>query len=209
VVYFRGDTRLAVHRPNSTPLHNEEIAMTYDRSWLTSLALGAAGGIAGTLAVQTLMTANQQWLPSAAPPIRQDPGEFMVQKAEEALPASVRRHIPEVAESGMAKVLALGYGVTFGALYGACRPAGGSPFRDGLVLGMVTWAAGYLGWLPALGLMPPVWKHQPRQVAAEIVEHIAYGAVTVAAYDWLQDSMDGRAGTRGETAQRHVRLHTA
>ncbi|MEW6297896.1 MAG: hypothetical protein AB1671_09180 [Thermodesulfobacteriota bacterium] len=162
--------------------------MSHDRGWLRALALGAAGGFAGTLAVQAVLTATRRWLPSAAPPLRQDPGVFMVETVEAALPLTIRRHIPDVVESGAAKLLALGYGLTFGALYAACRPGGGAPLRDGVVLGAANWAVGYLGWLPALGLMPPVWRQQPRQVTATAVEHIVYGVVTVAAYDWLRES---------------------
>src|SRR5581483_2199165 len=34
-----------------------------------------------------------------------------------------------------------------------------------------SWAVGFLGWLPATGLMPPVSRHEPQQVAASIAEH--------------------------------------
>ena len=43
-------------------------------------ALGAAGGFAGTLALHMLLSASQRWLPSAAPALRDDPGDFMVEK---------------------------------------------------------------------------------------------------------------------------------
>ena len=43
--------------------------------WLKQLALGAASGVAGTLAVQAFLTASQRWLPSTVPPLRQDPAE--------------------------------------------------------------------------------------------------------------------------------------
>jgi hypothetical protein len=41
------------------------------------------------------------------------------------------------------------------------RPRGGSALLDGALLDIASWAAGYLGWLPALGLMPPVWRQDP------------------------------------------------
>jgi hypothetical protein len=162
--------------------------MTQHAQGLSRLALGAAAGFAGTLAIQALMTANQKWFPSAAPPIRQDPGEFMVESVEAVLPVSVRERIPEVMESSAAKLLALGYGLTFGVLYAAYQSNDSAPLRDGIVLGMTNWATGYVGWLPALGLMPPVWQQQPQQVAAAVVEHVVYGIATVAAYHWLQES---------------------
>jgi hypothetical protein len=166
---------------------------------LSRLALGAAAGFAGTLAIQALMTANQKWLPSAAPPIRQDPGEFMVETVEAALPVAVRERIPDVVESGAAKLLALGYGLTFGVLYSACRSNNDTLLRDGFAVGVANWATGYVGWLPALGLMLPIWQQQPRQVAVAIGEHIVYGITTVAAYDWLQEAtLESRPTRRRE-----------
>jgi len=169
---------------------------------LSRVALGAAAGFAGTLAIQALMTANQKWFPSATPPIRQDPGEFMVETVEAALPGAIRARIPEVVESGVAKLLALGYGLTFGVLYATYRPDGGALLRDGIALGVANWVTGYVGWLPALGLMPPVWQQQPRQVAAAVGAHVVYGITTVAAYEWMREYESasrptGRSKVRG------------
>ena len=154
--------------------------------WLTRLAIGAAGGVAGTLVIHAFRTASQQWLPSTVPPIRQDPGEMMVETGKEALPEPVRQHIPQVVETGAARMLAVGYGLTFGALYPLLRPKGGSPLVDGVLLGIVAWATGYLGWLPASGLMPPVWRQSAPQAVAPIAQHALYGIATVAMYDWLR-----------------------
>ena len=155
--------------------------------WRTRLILGAAGGFVGTLAIQALLTASQKWAPDTLPPLRQDPGEFIVKAGKEALPAPVRERIPPVVETGAARMLAIGYGLTFGSLYTLLRPQGGSPFVDGVILGLTNWATGYLGWLPALGLMPPVWQQQASQAIAPIAEHALYGMATVAAYDWLRE----------------------
>ncbi len=168
--------------------------MRNDSDFLLRTALGAAGGFVGTFAIQALLTASQKWLPSTAPPIRRDPGEFMVEKAEEALPDSVRRHVPESAETVAARGLAVGYGVTFGAIYAACRPRGGNPLLDGIALGAVCWAAGYLGWLPALGLMPPVWRQTAPQAITPAADHLVYGVATVAAYDLLRERVGASAG---------------
>jgi hypothetical protein len=92
-----------------------------DSFLLKRIALGAAGGFAGTLALQGLMTACQKWLPSTVPPFRQDPGEFVVEKAEAVLPNQVRERIPDAVETAAAQTLAAGYGLAFGALYAALR----------------------------------------------------------------------------------------
>jgi len=153
---------------------------------LMRAAMGAAGGLAGTVAIQGLMGASQRWLPEALPPVREEPGQFMVEQAERALPPSIRRRVPDTAEQVAAKALGLGYGLTFGALYALARPRGGPTLRDGVVLGAACWAAGYLGWLPAMGLMPPVWRQRAPQAIGPAVEHLVYGVATVATYDWLR-----------------------
>jgi hypothetical protein len=149
-------------------------------------AAGAAAGLAGTFLIQGLLAASQKWAPQSLPPIKQDPGEFMVEKAEKNLPETVRGKIPERLEKVAAKFLALGYGTTFGALYAASRPETKSLLLEGSVLGLAAWGAGYLGWLPATGLMPPVTKQQPEQIAGPILSHIAFGIVTVGLYRLLR-----------------------
>jgi hypothetical protein len=125
------------------------------------------------------------------PPLRQNPGEFLIESAESALPNRIRQQIPGWAETAAAQGIGFDYGVAFGALYGALRPSGGPVLVDGLVLGLGTWATGYLGWLPALGLMPPVYRQEPLQVFGTVARHAAYGVATVAVYDWLRERADG------------------
>jgi hypothetical protein len=146
---------------------------------------GAAAGFAGTLALQGMRTASAKALPATMPPIQQDPGEYMVQKGEAALPESVVGRIPPLAETVAAKTFAAGYGLTAGAVYGLLRPEGGDLLVDGVALGLGTWAAGYLGWLPALGLMPPVPEQETSEVLGPIVRHALFGITTVATYRWL------------------------
>lgn len=160
-----------------------------DAPLLERAAIGAAAGMAATMALQAIRTASQKALPDSAPPMKQDPGEFMVQKAEEVLPESAREKIPESAEKAAGQALGMGYGLTFGALYSALRPNGGDPLVDGPALGLGTWAVGYLGWLPGLGLMPPITEHEPQQIAVPLLQHILYGMATVAAYQGIKDRL--------------------
>ena len=154
--------------------------------FLKRACLGAAGGLLGTATLQALMAAGKKWLPESAPPIRQEPGEFLVDRAERVLPAGARRAIPKSAEAAAAQGLSAGYGMAFGTLYAALRPHGGNALLDGFVLGIGAWAAGYLGWLPALGLTPPLREQTAPQVAGPVVDHLAYGVATVVAFDWLR-----------------------
>src|ERR671923_2157749 len=151
------------------------------------VALGAAAGVAATFLLQGIRTSEQKLLPETMPPIREDSGEFMVEQAEELLPEETREQVPTVVETVAAKSLALGYGMTAGAIYGALRPRAGNLLVDGTALGLGVWAVGYLGWLPALGLMPPVEQQETEQVAGPIAQHIIFGIATVAAHQWLHD----------------------
>ncbi len=154
---------------------------------LTRMALGAAAGAAGTVAMVGLLTGSQQYLPQTLEPLEQDPGEFMVERAQEALPERAEEAIPEPVESAAAQSLHFGYGMTWGALYAAVRPHGGNPLVDGAALGLGVWGAGYLGWIPAVGLAPPVSEHEPEQLLGSIGRHALYGIVTTATYQQLRN----------------------
>jgi hypothetical protein len=154
------------------------------------LAAGAGAGLAGTMVILGLHTATDKIAPDANEPTRDDPGNFMTWQAERLLPDQARHRVPETLESLSAAGLHFGYGTTFGVLYGLVRPQGpataGSIVIEGSLLGLACWAVGYLGWLPATGLMAPVTRQKPAQVAGPIIQHIAYGIAAVAAFDWLR-----------------------
>jgi hypothetical protein len=95
-------------------------------------------------------------------------------------------------EEAAVQALHLGYGTTFGVLYGMLRPRGGNLLVDGLALGLVTWAAGFLGWLPATGLLPPPNRQRPAQLLGPILEHAVYGIATVALCDAARDALSSR-----------------
>lgn len=147
------------------------------RSLPQRLALGGVAGAAGTMLMQAMMMTSGKFLPGSRPPIKQDPGKFMLDK--------VPVDVPEAVRPWAEKSLHLGYGMTSGAIYGALRARHGSPLFDGALLGIGVWAAGYLGWLPAADLMPPVHEHEPQQIAVPIVQHAIFGVAVAAAYDGL------------------------
>ena len=149
------------------------------------LAVGAAAGLAGTFLIQALLNAGQKWAPQTLPPIKQDPGKFMLEQAEQRLPDNLREKIPEQLEKAAAKSLGLGYGTTFGVLFATSRPEVRSVLLEGSLLGLLTWATGYLGWLPATGLMPSIAKQKPEQIAGPFLSHVLFGIVTVGLYRLL------------------------
>jgi len=153
------------------------------------VAMGAAAGGAATFLLQGIRTTERRLLPETMPAMREDPGAFMVERAEELLPGETREQVPATVETVAGKSLALGYGMAAGALFAALRPRPGDLLVHGAVLGLGVWAVGYLGWLPALRLMPPVQHQETEEVAGPIVQHVIFGLATVAAYKWLHDRM--------------------
>lgn len=156
-------------------------------SSLTSrLLAGAGAGVAATAGMYGMRTATQKWAPQTMPPMRQDPGEFMVEQAESVLPREKRERVPETVEATASSLLRVGYGTTAGLLYAALRRGRPNLWRDGLLLGVGVWAAGYLGWLPRTRLMPPVTQQRAAQVMVPLLQHAAFGVTVVATYDWLR-----------------------
>ena len=151
--------------------------------WM-QLGLGAVAGLAGTVAVQALLKAHEKVSPETMPPISEHPGKFMLRKAKEALPEKAQQTVEKVEELG-SSLLGLGYGTTVGVVYAALRPKTRRTLLEGALLGVGTWAAAYLGWLPGTKLMPPVWKQKPLQAALPVAEHALFGVATVAGYRWL------------------------
>ena len=153
------------------------------------LLAGAAAGLAGTFVLQGLLAGSRRWAPATLPPIRQDPAEFMVEQAESALPETRRAQVPPKGKAVAEKGIHLGYGATFGLLYGLVAGER-NPLLAGTILGLATWAVGYLGWLPATGLMPPVTRQEPARVAGPIATHLGYGIATASAYQWLSRQLE-------------------
>src|ERR1700733_11959622 len=101
---------------------------------LNRMLLGATAGLAGTVALQGIRSASQKYAPSTMPPVRGDPGEFIVNKAEQALPPRIRERIPAKVESAVGKSLGLGYGMFFGAFYALLHGRPRSIISEGAAL---------------------------------------------------------------------------
>jgi pimeloyl-ACP methyl ester carboxylesterase len=169
--------------------------------WRRLLAGGIAG-IACSMVMKAMQEAGMRLLPRQMPPLREDPGEFMIDKAEDAVVQAADRLteageelaeavelVPESVEKVAAQALGVGYGMTFALLFAATRPKVRHVILEGSALGFITWAAGYLGWLPAMRLMKPVDRQKPVQVFNAVGSHLAFGVATVALYRELQKKM--------------------
>jgi hypothetical protein len=150
------------------------------RDNLIGLAAGTAGGALGTLLMQTGIRHGDKLPEAAQPPqLSQDPGQFMVERAEE----KVGRALPKDVEQTAARALHWAYGTGFGAALGFLAPyirarRFGRALGAGAGLGVLVWAVGYLGWLPASGLTRPVHRERPGGTATSLLSHVLYGMVS-------------------------------
>jgi uncharacterized membrane protein YagU involved in acid resistance len=70
------------------------------------------------------------------------------------------------------------FGAAAGSAYGMVEEK--IPLREsvkGPLAGLAVWTGSYLGWIPALGILPPATTHPWRRNAMMIVAHLIWGMV--------------------------------
>ncbi len=150
---------------------------------------GALAGVAGGLAMSVL----SQGLAPKMLPDDMRPDEFVprqvVEWAERA--AGAPDALSDAKEGVAAMGAHLGYSALLGAGYGLLRsyvPAPPTPVA-GALYGVATWAFGFEGLLPALGVRPPTTAHPPKRWPAPIMGHVVFGVVTALAYEAAQNRL--------------------
>jgi hypothetical protein len=69
------------------------------------------------------------------------------------------------------------FGALCGALYATLeRHFQRAPVAAGTLYGLLVWAASYLGWVPALNLMPPATLQPRERNLMMIIAHVVWGA---------------------------------
>lgn len=158
------------------------------RGRLEGAAAGFVAGLVATAAMSVVMlVAKRVGLTGELPPER-----ISREAIEEAGdPPS------EESEDVVATLLHFAFGSGAGAVLGALLGRDLSvmvriPF--GLAYATGVWVVSYLGWIPALGLLPPATRDRPGRVWVMLVAHWVYGTVAVAAHSVIESrrrSLDG------------------
>ncbi|MDQ0756404.1 DUF6789 family protein [Arthrobacter sp. B3I4] len=162
--------------------------MDIDRrdSPLPTLARGGLAGLAATAAMSTLLlTADASGVMNNEPPKRIIDAFFPRLPLPLTKSAAVGAH--------------LGYGMAAGALYAMLGKKKSTP-ATGLAYGAVLWAAGYEGWLPALGVLPPAHRDKPGRAWTMLAAHLLYGATLGKTFESLTTST-ADAGPAGRAAK--------
>lgn len=135
----------------------------------SALAGAAAGGLA-TLGMSAFMFAGRR-----AGLLGRMPPEKITARALDALGVHRSRRGQDVAAS----VMHLAFGAGAGAVFEPARRALRLPVPaalQGAVFGTAVWAVSYMGWVPALGIMPPPERDRPGRPAIMLAAHWVYGA---------------------------------
>jgi uncharacterized membrane protein YagU involved in acid resistance len=143
------------------------------------------GALAGTVA--TLFHTAVMWaLHPRLPRARQQPLPPTQITAVVAARAGV-----ETAQAGPGLTAAtvashFGYGAAAGALYPLWRGRQSrAQLLSGVGFGVGVWAASYLGWIPALRILPPATKQPAQRNVMMILAHVAWGAALAAVFSRL------------------------
>ena len=140
---------------------------------IDKLLKGAVAGFIGTGPMTASMIVGWRLLP-----------------AQEKYPLPPRQITSEVAErlgidDHMSKgeltattlISHFGYGALFGSLYGLLNEnVRLQPSIKGILAGIALWIGSYLGWLPAIGILPPATRHPWRRNMLMIIAHVVWGA---------------------------------
>jgi uncharacterized membrane protein YagU involved in acid resistance len=137
------------------------------------LPFGLLAGFIATFPMTLAMAALHRRLP---PHERYPlpPEEITAKLAEEAGEAE---HIGHPEHQAATLIAHFGYGAVMGGMYTTlAEKVPGPPALSGMAYGLAVWAGGYLGLLPALGILKPATEHPPRRTALMIAAHLVWGA---------------------------------
>lgn len=86
--------------------------------------------------------------------------------------------VPAKPSNRLAVATHFAYGAAGGAAFEALTARQVRLWRrllTGAAFGMTVWLAGYEGWVPAMGVLPPAHRDDRGRVATEIAAHLVYG----------------------------------
>ena len=153
---------------------------------LNRLLLGAIGGVVATGPMTVAMIMLHRRLPPAERyPL--PPRDITVKLAKTA---GLEGNLSAPARTATTLLSHFGYGAAAGAVYSSALNARAAPLPKGLLFGLVLWAASYLGWLPAAGILRPATEHPTRRNALMIGAHLVWGATLGAFVSLLTEEQE-------------------
>ena len=102
------------------------------------------------------------------------PPRLITEKMTERV--GIENRLDEKELTGLTILSHFGYGAVFGAIYALFeqRIAFGSSLK-GALSGLALWAGSYLGWLPAMNILPLATQQPRRRNLLMIIAHVIWG----------------------------------
>lgn len=142
---------------------------------------GAVAGVAATATMSVVMLAARRLGFLGEPPPRRITDVMLDGVRREGSPGWLR--------NGLATVAHFAFGAMLGAGFSLAHRRYPRPYSllpSGLITGSLVWFVSYQGWVPALGLMPPVQRDRPGRPATMLVAHWVYGATLALCLGWWE-----------------------
>jgi uncharacterized membrane protein YagU involved in acid resistance len=139
---------------------------------LGKLLRGAVAGFVATALMSVFMLIGWRLLPKREK-YHLPPRQITEEIAERV---GIEDHLNEPELVGLTVSSHFGYGALFGWIYALFEhriPLDSS--LKGVLTGVALWTASYLGWLPALGILPPATRHPWRRNLLMILAHVVWG----------------------------------
>jgi hypothetical protein len=168
---------------NATDRHVGRPRRSLRRAAVVGLARGFAGGIVATAAMSAFMFGAQK-----VGLLGQMPPQKISDRFLGAL--GLRGKTPEPARKALAVCTHFAFGGISGALFGLAnevrrtriRRTSGvishrAPLVAGIAFGSAIWAVSYMGWVPALQIMPAPQSDRPGRPTSMVLAHWIFGAV--------------------------------
>lgn len=146
--------------------------MREKNSLIRKMLHGAAAGMVATLPMTIFM--QTAWLRLPAREMNPLPPRRITRRLLRE--TGLHPRISETNERVLTWVLHFLFGAAAGSLYGILDDRiPGRQSVKGTLAGMVVWSGSYLGWIPALGILPPATRHPWRMNLLMIVAHFVWG----------------------------------
>jgi hypothetical protein len=139
------------------------------------LAKGALAGLVATVPMTVTMVLLQRLLPRHLRyPLPPEQVTLRMIADKGAI-----RNMHEPQRTIATGILHFGIGALGGASYSVAAKLIPAPsVARGIGFGLLVWLTGYMGWLPALGILRPATKHPAQRNALMIAAHVVWGSVT-------------------------------
>ena len=129
----------------------------------------ALSGALATVPMTAAMVA-MHWM---LPPSQREPMEWRQITEVLLRRLGLADRLSDCQKADVATALHFGYGTSVGA---ASAVFARHTVPQGLAYGLAVWAAGYCGWLPAAGILPPPHRRPLGRNALLILGHLVWGA---------------------------------